>query len=71
MDAYWKFLETHADRAEIQEEIRREIRKGTIRVIPGPRGIRIVPQVWDSAPDKQAILKINSLRDKLPRGSDG
>jgi predicted metal-dependent hydrolase len=62
MDAHWKFLETHADREEIQAEIRREIRKGTIRVVPGPRGISIIPLVWDSAHEKEAILRPNKLR---------
>ena len=64
MDARWIFLETHADREEIQAEIRREIRKGTIRVVPGPGGIRIVPQVWDSPHKKQAMFKPNKLEDR-------
>ena len=59
MDARWKYLETHSDREEIQAEIRKEIRKGTIRVVPGPRGIRIVPQVWESERERQAVK--NSL----------
>jgi hypothetical protein len=37
-------LEAHSDRPEVQEEIRREIRAGKIRVIPGVDGkIRIIP----------------------------
>lgn len=55
MDARWQFLEAHADCEEIQAEIQREIRKGTIRVVPGPRGIRIVPQGRASARERQAV----------------
>lgn len=43
MDARWRFLETHAHRENIQDVIRQEIQKGTIRVIPSPGGIRIIP----------------------------
>jgi hypothetical protein len=43
-DAYWRDLESHAHLPEVQEVIREEIRKGTIRVRPNPDGsIRIVP----------------------------
>jgi hypothetical protein len=43
-DAYWRDLESHADLREVQELIREEIQKGTIRVRPNPDGsIRIVP----------------------------
>ncbi len=43
-DAYWRDLESHAHLPEVQEIIREEIRKGTIRVHPRPDGsIRIVP----------------------------
>ena len=43
-DAYWRDLEAHAHLPEVQELIRREIQKGTIRVRPNPDGsIRIVP----------------------------
>jgi hypothetical protein len=39
-----KWLEANADRPEVQERIRREIAKGTIRVIPVTSGgIRVVP----------------------------
>jgi len=43
-DAYWRDLESHAHLPEVQEIIRQEIQKGTIRVRPNPDGsIRIVP----------------------------
>ncbi len=43
-DAYWRDLESHAHLPEVQEIIREEIQKGTIRVRPNPDGsIRIVP----------------------------
>ena len=43
-DAYWRDLESHAHLPEVQEIIREEIKKGTIRVRPNPDGsIRIVP----------------------------
>lgn len=34
----WEELEAQADRPEVQELIRREIRRGTIRVAPKPGG---------------------------------
>jgi hypothetical protein len=37
-DARLKWLEANADRAEVQELIRREIVKGTVRVTPNTRG---------------------------------
>jgi hypothetical protein len=44
IQAYWRNLETEADRPEVQELIRRQILRGTIRVRPRPGGgIRIVP----------------------------
>ena len=44
MQPQWRSLESVADRPEVQEQIRHEIRKGTIRVVPGPHGgIRIIP----------------------------
>ena len=43
-DAYWRDLETNAHRPEVQELIREEIQRGTIRVRPSRDGrIRIVP----------------------------
>ncbi len=43
-DTYLRDLESHAHLPEVQEVIREEIRKGTIRVRPKPGGgIRIVP----------------------------
>jgi hypothetical protein len=43
-DAYWRDLESHAHLSEVQEIIRQEVQKGTIRVRPNPDGtIRIVP----------------------------
>jgi hypothetical protein len=41
---YWRDLEADAERPEVQELIRREICRGTIRVRPKPGGgIRILP----------------------------
>ena len=46
MNGHWRFLEAHADRQDVQKIIGEEIRKGTIRVRPAPRGgIRIIPAV--------------------------
>ena len=43
-DAYWRGHETYAHLREVEEVIREEIRKGTLRVRPNPDGsIRIVP----------------------------
>ena len=43
-DAHWRDLEAHAHLLEVQELIRQEIQKGTIRVRPDPDGsIRIMP----------------------------
>ncbi len=43
-EARLKWLEAHADRPEVQERIRREIARGTIRVIPvASGGIRVIP----------------------------
>jgi hypothetical protein len=40
----WERLQDEADRPEVQEEIRRRIREGLIRIRPGPDGrIRIIP----------------------------
>jgi hypothetical protein len=40
----WKALERNAHRPDVQALIRREIRKGTIRVVPDLKcGIRIIP----------------------------
>jgi hypothetical protein len=40
----WRDLEAQSDRPEVQQRIRREIRKGRIRVRPRPDGgIRIIP----------------------------
>jgi hypothetical protein len=42
--ARWRTLQAKAHLPEAQEVIRREIFKGTIRVVPGPGGgIRIIP----------------------------
>lgn len=61
MDAHWRFLEDHADRENVQEHIRREIQRGTIRVIPGPGGIRIVPQLSDERPDNAPLARLEML----------
>jgi hypothetical protein len=45
-ESHRDYLEANADKPEVQEEIRLEIRAGTIRVIPWPGRpdwIRIVP----------------------------
>ena len=40
----WAVLEAHSHLPEIQEQIREEISRGRIRVLPGPDGrIRILP----------------------------
>jgi hypothetical protein len=42
--AYWRDLESHAHLPDVQELIREEIQRGTIRVRPTPDGgIRIMP----------------------------
>ena len=41
----WAAWEARADERAVQELIRRSIRRGEIRVVPGPgEGIRIIPQ---------------------------
>jgi len=43
-DSRWQALQAQADRPEVQEQIRHEIRRGTIRVRPAVGGgIRILP----------------------------
>jgi hypothetical protein len=43
--AHWEALQARAHLPEAQEEIRREIRRGVIRVVPAAGGgIRIIPQ---------------------------
>jgi len=43
-EARWRELESNAHLPDVQELIRQEIQKGTIRVRPNPDGsIRIVP----------------------------
>jgi len=43
-EARLKWLEANADRPEVQERIRREIARGTIRVIAvASGGIRVIP----------------------------
>jgi hypothetical protein len=43
-DQRLKWLEANADKPEVQELIRQEIVRGTVRVIPGPgETIRIIP----------------------------
>jgi hypothetical protein len=42
-EAYWRELESNADLPDVQELIRQEIQRGTIRVRPKPGGgIRIL-----------------------------
>jgi hypothetical protein len=58
MQPHWRGLEAEADRPEIQELIRREIRRGTIRVVPAPEGtIRIIPAL-DLAADRESRLRM-------------
>lgn len=64
MDAYWRFLEENAHRAEIQQLIQREIQNGTIRVIPGPKGISILPQVTDSGRESRTFAEFDSKTAK-------
>jgi hypothetical protein len=48
--ASWRSLEVNADKPEVQERIRQEILKGTIRVVPARGGgIRIMP-IRDPSP---------------------
>jgi hypothetical protein len=46
----WAAWEARADEPAVQESIRRAIRRGEIRVVPGPGGgIRIIPQQGEAA----------------------
>ncbi len=41
---HWNALEANAHHPEVQQRIREEIRKGTIRVVPAPGGgVKIIP----------------------------
>jgi hypothetical protein len=52
-----RWLEANAHRPEVQETIRREISRGSIRVIPTDRGgIRIVP-VRATEPSERGNMK--------------
>ena len=54
--AYWRDLEADAHSPEVQELIRREIHRGTIRVRPKPGGgIRIVPVRQPDAPELREV----------------
>ena len=53
-DAYWRDLESRAQLPDVQEIIRQEIQKGTIRVRPNPDGsLRIVPVRRPEAHDQE------------------
>jgi hypothetical protein len=68
MDARWRFLETHAHRENIQEVIREEIQKGTIRVIPSPGGIRIIPCETDTPPaEPEKVVRLSRKRESMSR----
>ena len=57
-EARRKWLEAHADRPEVQDLIRHEIARGTIRVIPiASGGIRIIP-VRDAEGSQGAIREV-------------
>ena len=52
-DPRWDALQAQADRPEVQEQIRREIRKGTIRVRPAAGGgIRILSDASEAEVDR-------------------
>jgi hypothetical protein len=52
-DARLRWLEANAHRPEVQDEVRQEILKGTIRVIPAPGdGVRIIPVRAAERPDR-------------------
>jgi hypothetical protein len=52
-----RWLEANADRPEVQEFIRREIARGTLRVIPGPGDtIRIIPLRPDARPGQRSSM---------------
>jgi hypothetical protein len=60
MQPKWRCLEANADRPEIQAEIRHEIRKGTIRIVPGPDGsIRIIP-ILETSQDPESRARISA-----------
>jgi len=44
MHVDFRHLEAHADRDDVQREIQGLIKSGTVRVVPGPQGIQILPQ---------------------------
>jgi hypothetical protein len=57
MQPRWRSLEAGAHQSEVQEQIRREIRKGTIRVLPGPDGgIRIIP-IPDASVNRESLYR--------------
>ena len=56
----WRIWEAGADRPAIQEQIRNEIRKGTIRVVPAPGGgIRIIP-IADPSASREFLRRISA-----------
>jgi len=56
-EARWRELESNAHLPEVQELIRQEIQRGTIRVRPKPRGgIRIVPV---SMPEREEPMEVD------------
>jgi hypothetical protein len=58
-DPTWRDLEANAHLPEVQELIQREIRHGTIRVLPKPGGgIRIVPV---GEPENEELTEMEPL----------
>lgn len=55
-ESRWETLQANAHRPEVQEMIRREIRKGTIRVRPAVGGgIRILPDIQAGSPVRRFL----------------
>ena len=65
LEQRFRDLESHADLPEVQEFIRQEIRKGTIRVLPDRKGgIRIIPV---GSPERKEKTGGNSLAARSPK----
>jgi hypothetical protein len=80
-EPYWRDLESNAHRPEVQEQIREEIRSGTIRVRPNGEGAICIMPVFvsdseepievelPSAPlqDETSATKRGALRSRMAR----